>query len=165
MKAIVAFGFVSLLSSAAVLAEDSPYYVGTSAFAATGGKHIDTIGAGLALQFGYRISPNWAIEADHHETLQKLKYSDDTNTFCCGSGPEFDVNTTAVFGVFRTNDDLYFKAKAGFNLQDSNFQNSLAPAFGLGGGYKITPNTHLELEWEKYSSSLDHFSLGIKFSF
>jgi outer membrane immunogenic protein len=86
-------------------------------------------------------------------------------------GGEWDADTLAAYGAFRTAGDVYLKAKAGFldqdikraggsggavitNGDDSGF------AFGVGGGWRTNRNAAFELEYTVMSDELTFLSLG-----
>ncbi len=87
-------------------------------------------------------------------------------------GGDWDVTTLAGYGVFRSNGPLYFKGKAGLVYWDANFDfgpfsgsdDDINISFGVGGGYKISDKTALELEYTILDSDLDFLSIGFKMS-
>jgi len=88
-------------------------------------------------------------------------------------GGDWDVTTLAGYGVFRSSGPLYFKGKAGLVYWDASIDagpfgtysdDDIDISFGVGGGFKISDKTALELEYTIIESDLDFLSLGFKMS-
>jgi len=89
------------------------------------------------------------------------------------SGAELDIYTLALYGVYRSSGNFYFKGKGGLvyeYLSVSSFAfplegEDLGLSLGAGGGFRIGQDTLLELEYTIIESDIDFISLGIIFEF
>ena len=84
---------------------------------------------------------------------------------------EWDIETLAAYGGFRTAGPWFLKAKAGYGWRDVNITN-IAPGqgidgsetnltFGAGGGFRLNNDTGLELEYTYLDSDISMLTLGI----
>lgn len=89
-------------------------------------------------------------------------------------GGEWDVDTLAVFGVFRTSGNIYAKARAGFLDQDIKRAGGTGTipdaddsgfAYGIGGGWRINPTSAVEVEYTAASDDLNFISAGYHMRF
>lgn len=149
-------GFASvLLSSTAFAQEVSKFYIGTS-YGAVKVPKDDEISFSnadsAAIQFGYKITENFSIEAQHSRSIKnaRAKYTESEidiseawwyQTQLVNPGTTIadmqqffpyaiadvtiDINariqTTALYGVYRSSGDLYFKIKAGYLSEKTKF--------------------------------------------
>jgi hypothetical protein len=83
-------------------------------------------------------------------------------------GGEWDADTLAAYGVYRSLGEFYFKGKAGVHRQDIK-SDSGGPipdaedttlAFGVGGGWRMDRNSGIEVEYTAGSDELDFVSVG-----
>src|SRR5687768_7671536 len=85
-------------------------------------------------------------------------------------GGDWDVDTLAVFGTYRSPGDLYFKGKLGYLDQDikrvggttTTIPNADSSdfAYGVGGGWRLDRASSLELEYTVASDELTFISIG-----
>ena len=89
------------------------------------------------------------------------------------SGSELDIYTLAFYGVYRSAGNFYIKGKAGLIYEYLNVSGFIIPlegedigiSLGAGGGFRISNNINLELEYTLIESDIDYVSLGITFGF
>jgi opacity protein-like surface antigen len=99
-----------------------------------------------------------------------------------GLGFDATIETTAIYGVYRSVGDLYLKAKAGYLREKSTLtiransysltdvsekatESESGFSGGLGVGYKFTKNLFSELEYTMLNDDLDFYSLSINYQF
>ena len=89
-----------------------------------------------------------------------------TNTVDKGNAPagDWEIETLAAWGVFRTAGPLYLKAKGGVlrsNINDS-LQSNTSTEFsaGIGGGFSVGI-AQLELEYTRIEEDVDFISLTL----
>lgn len=90
-------------------------------------------------------------------------------------GGDWDVDTLAAYGVYRSLGEIYFKGKAGVHRQDiKRAGGTVGPipdakdttfAVGIGGGWRIDRASAFEVEYTAGSDDLDFISLGYVFRF
>lgn len=88
-------------------------------------------------------------------------------------GGEWDVFTLAGYGVFRTDGQIYFKGKGGLVYWDADFDlgpvsasdDDINLSIGIGGGYQLSSQSSIELEYTILDSDLDFLSLGFNINF
>lgn len=82
---------------------------------------------------------------------------------------EWDVETLALYGAYRTGGSVFLKAKAGMANWDLNVSRVSSRAenddtdfsFGAGAGLRLSPRTGFELEYTVIESDLSFVSLGV----
>jgi len=86
---------------------------------------------------------------------------------------EIKIDTLALYGVYRSKSDLYFKAKVGFlkekvTINDVYLQQNSASdsglAVGVGGGYHFS-NFTIEGEYTIIETDIGYLSAGINYYF
>ncbi len=88
-------------------------------------------------------------------------------------GTDWDILTLAGYGVYRSNGPLYFKGKAGLVYWDLDYDvgflggstDDIDLSIGFGGGYKVSDNAALELEYTIIESDIGFLSLGFNLNF
>lgn len=152
----------ALVFAAAAQGDESAAYFGVKAGVLL--PDIDELeeayNAGLTV--GYGRGP-FAVEAEFTTTL----FPGETTL----PGVEWDMTTLALYGVYRSPGQVYFKLKAGavherLNLNASGLnlqgQESGATA-GLGLGYRFDKQGRLELEYTVVEEDVSLLTLGYLF--
>lgn len=88
-------------------------------------------------------------------------------------GAELDIYTIALYGVYRSSGNFYFKGKGGLVYEYLNISGFIFPiegesiglSLGAGGGFRINDTASLEIEYTIIESDIDFISLGIIFEF
>ncbi len=89
-----------------------------------------------------------------------------------GINGHWDVTTLAGYGVFTTDGPMYFKAKAGFLVEDASVTiNGLSTyggsdsgvSLGIGGGMKLSGGHRIEIEYTIIDSDVNFLSIGYNF--
>ena len=82
--------------------------------------------------------------------------------------------TLALYGVFRTPGEFYFKGKAGVLYEDvevdiptlfSESEDDTGFSAGIGGGWRLNDSGSLEVEFTLIESDLNYLSLGYNIHF
>lgn len=156
--------------STSAFADTTPgFYLGANA----GTASIDTDGYDnttmAGIKIGYEFENRFAIEfqtLSGESDYQSGSYSGDT-----------DFDTLALYGVWRSGGDLFFKSKLGFLKEEvkitaksgANTVSAEADdsglSFGLGVGYRITDQIIVEAEYTLIEADIDAFTLGLAYKF
>lgn len=160
-KTLLSLGLVGVLASGAVAAQEktSKFYAGVGFGIMTiedgdGSKFSDANNA--AIQLGYKISENFAIEGHYSKstkdastqlTVEDVDITEAWQEMIRSYNPglsmgeirdlypfaeaSVDINvdagieTTAIYGVYRSSGNVYFKAKAGYLREKATFAASI----------------------------------------
>lgn len=85
----------------------------------------------------------------------------------------WNVDTYAIYGVYRMGGSLYGKMKLGY-LHEKGYVSGLGPSFsgddngvsfGIGGGWSLMSNISIEAEYTRIESDIDYLSLGVIYTF
>ncbi len=174
LSTILAF---SLAFSFIIYANDSPFYYGVKA----GVMSLDNTGAGagvsiddatnVAFVIGYKLSKigngNLAIEGEISTTVA----GGDVNII--GFTGDWDIDTLAVYAVYRSSGNIYFKGKAGILYEDVGFSivgisdsgSDEGFSAGIGMGWKMGKSNALEVEYTVIEEDIDYISVGYNFRF
>ena len=154
-----------------VQAAESPWYIGVKA----GQMMLDADDAGDAtnagLVAGYRLSEGdfgtFAIEGEFTTAISKGDIT------ILGVPCDWDVVTVAMYGVYRSAGDVYFKGKIGVLNEDATISvagNSVSESdsgtsFGIGGGFRVGQSGSLEVEYTIIEEDIDFLSIGYSCNF
>lgn len=83
-----------------------------------------------------------------------------------------DIDTIAVYAVYRSTGDMYFKGKAGFisesvtmkTIYGNRSADDSGLSYGIGGGYRFG-NLAVEAEYTIIEADVDALSLGLNYYF
>ncbi len=132
---------------------------------------------GYGLYGGYKLNSSFAIEFEYNDIetdTEEVNYFDKES---CPSGciirGDIEVNTYALYGVYRTAGKIYFKGRAGYlyeeseltfsgNSYDKKHDNGVAASIGGGIGFG---SVKIEAEYNYLDSSTNFFSLGAHYEF
>ena len=81
-----------------------------------------------------------------------------------GSTETLDFDTLAVYGVFRSQGEVYFKLKAGFLREDVGGVDDTGASLGLGGGVRVE-NLSIEAEYTIIEEDVNFLSIGANVHF
>ena len=134
----------------------------------------DTEGVGLL--FGIDFPENLAFEAEY---INSGKTHMDYKVGSIQSA-KMQVQSLAMYGVFRTDGKIYFKGRAGIStslidisrIQCSGsfcvndiYDTNLGFAFSAGGGITLNEKINVEAEYKLLNSDIDTLGLGIVYKF
>lgn len=161
----------SLCFSVTAQAAGSPWYLGVKA----GQMMVDVDGlddaSNIGITGGYRLANfslgSFALEAEYSNSTSKgeakiLNFTGD-----------WDVKTLAFYGVYRSAGDVYFKGKAGYLDEDVSITiagfsvagSDSGLSLGLGGGWRISASSSLEVEYTVIEEDIDFLSIGYNYNF
>lgn len=153
--------------SGGALAEDSPWYVGMQ----WGQMRVNlsdfsnayAVGATL----GYKLNQSFAVEGGFSSTGQ------DGDLKVQGVSGTWSLNTRALYAVYRSSGNLYFKGKVGYLRERADVSivgTSLSASdsggsYGLGVGWRPGEKLTLELEYTRVEQDVSFVGLGVNFGF
>ena len=121
----------------------------------------------LSLNLGYNFSESFAIEGQYTTSV----VDGEVKTFF--GNVEFDIETVAIYGVYRTPGPNYFKIKVGvineevsasaFSVSESGSDSGAS--VGIGGGFEISESSVIELEYTLIEEDVGFFSVGFVHNF
>lgn len=164
----VALAFLLL---APTLALANPFYVGLKGGFmrpdASGYDDAINIGVLAGFEFWDLDAGTIGIEGEYTNTV-----SEGDATFGGISG-EWDIETYAIYGVFRTRGTLFFRGKIGYLHEDvSSSVGGFAAvgsdsglSLGIGGGLKLGYFVDLVLEYTIIEEDVDFLSLAFNYYF
>lgn len=161
---MVIISVLSFLPSAK--AADPSWYIGLKA----GQMMVDLDGLDDATNGGILVGysfGNFAIETEYTSALSK----GDATIF--GLTGEWDVDTFAVYSVYRSSGNIYFKGKIGFLSEDvtinvagiSVSESESGGSYGVGVGWHIVDSSSLEVEYTIVEADVNFLSLGYNYHF
>lgn len=146
-------------------AADAPLYFGVKGILADWDAPGFDEAYNVGLNVGYELlQESWgtvAVEGEYTTTISDGEI---------GGGGEWDADTLAAYGVYRSLGDIYAKGKAGFLDQDvkrsgtgggtvANGDES-GFSFGAGVGFRLTRGSAIEAEYTVASDDLTFISVG-----
>ena len=174
----LAFVAASLCSSHAFAADAADIYVAASynhlSIDFNNADVDDTEGVGIL--FGIDFPENLAFEAEY---LNSGKTHMDYKVGSIQSA-KMQVQSLAVYGVFRSDGQIYFKGRAGIStslidisrIQCSGslcvndiYDTNLGFAFSAGGGIALNEKINIEAEYKLLNTDIDTVGLGMIYKF
>ncbi len=107
------------------------------------------------------------IEGEYTDTV-----SEGDATFG-GIHGEWEIETYAIYGVFRTRGTLFFKGKIGYLHEDVSSTvggfgatgSDSGLSLGIGAGLRIGHHGSIELEYTIIEEDVDYLSVGLNYYF
>jgi opacity protein-like surface antigen len=81
-----------------------------------------------------------------------------------GRNDDWSINSVAAYGVYRTEGDIHFKAKAGVAYWDDDFDNDTSLAAGVGVGFRMGTGI-LDVEYTQINDYTDYVTVGYTLPF
>lgn len=168
---VLVFGLFLLLATASFAAASS-FYVGVK-----GGLMMsdldemdDAVNGGLVLGYAFVDDEHvgsFAVEAEYTNTISKGDVS------ILGADGEWEVETLALYGVYRSPGTIYVKGKIGVLNEDVSIdvggieaaESDTGGSLGIGGGIRIGDRTSLEIEYTIIEEDVDFLSAGLNIHF
>ena len=119
------------------------------------GKNTDSAG-NIGAVMGQPIARYFSWEAEFSLTAFEGEAFGSNN---------WDINTLAGYGVFRSEGNIGFKGKAGLLYWDSTYNDDLDLSLGIGVGFKMGQSGMLDVEFTRINSNVDYISVGYLFNF
>ncbi|VUD56719.1 hypothetical protein TDB9533_02364 [Thalassocella blandensis] len=122
-------------------------------------------GSGFGIQLGYKVNDNIAVEFEYLSTSLDVEFSTDT----LSASDSLDVDTMAIYGVYRTSGDFYFLGKAGLLSEDvsgpGESGSDTGLSFGIGGGATINEMLSVEAEYTILEDDISFFGVTGRYHF
>ena len=124
-------------------------------------------GTSLGVLFGHNIEGgDFAVEGEMTVPISNADGSE-------AAFGDLSVFTLGVYGAYRSQGDLYFKGRAGILYEYLNVDfrglpvegDAMGLSLGLGGGYRISDDLELELEYTVIEADIGMVSFGVNFGF
>lgn len=81
-----------------------------------------------------------------------------------GNNSDWNINSIAGYGVYRTSGDLHLKAKLGVSYWDDDFDDDINLTAGIGLGIR-TANGVIDVEYTQINPDTDYITVGYIFNF
>lgn len=81
-----------------------------------------------------------------------------------GSNHDYDINSVAAYGVWRSQGDVHFKAKVGVSYWDDDLDNDFNLAGGVGIGIRMGTGV-LDVEYTQINDYVDYVTVGYSLPF
>lgn len=155
-KILMAFGLITAMLSCAAMAQSTNglMFGGAVGFAKPHGSDNDAamiIGGRLSKQ----IQGNVSWEADLNLGLVDGKI---------GTNRDWNINSVAAYGVYRTDGDIHLKAKLGLAYWDDDFDHDTSLSAGIGIGFRMGRGV-LDVEYTQINSYVDYITVGYSLPF
>ena len=167
----VATALVILFLVASPLAAANQFYVGFKGglMKPDAGGYDDAVNGAVLLGFEFLDLDvgSIAIEGEYTDTV-----SEGDATFG-GIHGEWEIETYAIYGVFRTRGTLFFKGKIGYLHEDVSSTvggfgatgSDSGLSLGIGAGLRIGNHGSIELEYTIIEEDVDYLSVGLNYYF
>ena len=81
-----------------------------------------------------------------------------------GKNSDWNINSIAGYGVYRTNGDVHLKAKLGVSYWDDDFDDDVNLSAGIGLGIRAG-NGLIDIEYTQINPNTDYITVGYIFNF
>jgi len=121
----------------------------------------------IGYQFGDQSYGNFALEAEYTTAISE------GDATVLGFTGDWDVDTLAIYAVYRSPGKVYFKGKVGFLDEDVSINvagvsasgSESGGSYGAGLGWRIVDSSSVELEYTLVESDVNFFSFGYNYHF
>lgn len=145
------------------LAQENPVFFGVKA----GQMDVDQGGFGAASNIGFIFGYALLRDAAGAFALE-AEYTRNLSAGDIAAAGDWRIETLAVYGAYRTADNVYLKAKAGALNQDVKCQRTSrgicgkasGVSFGAGVGWRLNRKVGFELEYTLIEEDIGFLSLG-----
>lgn len=169
-KSLINISVITTLLFSSQLIADNIFYIGIKAGQVSiehqslgMGGIISDKDTGIGLLAGYSFN---TVDVE----LEYMKANTDSDDSLV---TEIKIDTIALYGVYRSKNDLYFKAKAGLLIEyvainnvylQQNTESDIGLSVGLGGGYRFS-NLTIEGEYTIIEADVSYLSAGVNYYF
>ena len=81
-----------------------------------------------------------------------------------GKNSDWNINSIAGYGVYRTSGDIHLKAKLGVSYWDDDFDDDINLTAGIGLGFRAG-NGVIDVEYTQINPDTDYITIGYIFNF
>lgn len=155
-KILIAFGLFAAMLSSEAMAQSTTglMFGGTAGFTMPHGSNNDS-GVTIGGRLGKQIQGNVSWEADLNLTIIDGELGTDKN---------WNINSVAAYGVYRTDGDIHLKAKLGVAYWDDDFDHDTSLSAGIGLGFRMGRGI-LDVEYTQINSYVDYFTVSYTLPF
>lgn len=166
---LLAFAAIGLVALSPVRAQQAvnPMYFGFKA----GTMDADVSGFDEASNWGVLLGFTLYDQAEAGSLALEGEYTrsfNDGDVRIAGLRGDWNVETLALYGAYRTGGNVFLKAKAGWASRDVSVRGPGGRiegddsdfSFGAGGGVRLSRKAGLELEYTVIEDDLNFLSLG-----
>ena len=155
-KILMAFGLIAAILSSAAMAQSTNGLM----FGGTAGStkpHGSDNASGMTIggRLGQQIQGNFSWEADLNLGIVNGEI---------GANKDWNINSVAAYGVYRTDGDIHLKAKLGVAYWDDDFDHDTSLSAGIGIGFRIGRGV-LDVEYTQINNYVDYFTVGYTLPF
>jgi hypothetical protein len=155
----IALGMIGALAATQAAAQDNRMtqclsFGGTVGFFKPHGSDNEsgmTIGGRLAKQF----ENSFSAEADLNLGVVDGEL---------GTNHDYNINSLAAYGVWRSSGDIHFKGKLGVSYWDDDLDNDFSLAAGAGVGFRMGGGV-LDVEYTQINDYVDYITVGYSIPF
>lgn len=155
-KFLVAFGLIAAMLSSAAMAQSAKglMFGGTVGFTKPHGSGNDS-GVTIGGRLGQPIQGNVSWEADLNLGIIDGELGNDN---------DWNINSVAAYGVYRTEGDIHLKAKLGVSYWDDDLDHDTSLSAGIGLGFRMGRGI-LDVEYTQINNYVDYFTVGYSLPF
>lgn len=155
-KLLMAFGLIAAMLSSAAMAQSTTGLIfgGTVGFTKPHGSNNDS-GMTIGGRLGKPIQGNFSWEADLNLGIVDGEI---------GANHDYNINSAAAYGVYRTDGDIHLKAKLGVAYWDDDFDHDTSLSAGIGIGFRMGRGI-LDVEYTQINSYVDYITVGYSLPF
>ena len=155
-KILMAFGLIAAMASFAASAQSTNglMFGGIAGFTKPHGSDNEA-GMAIGARIGKPIQGNFSWEADL--TLGLIDGE-------IGTNHDWNINSVAGYGVYRTDGDIHLKVKLGVAYWDDDFDNDTSLSAGIGLGFRMGRGI-LDVEYTQVNDYVDYITVSYSLPF
>ena len=155
-KILMAFGLNTAMLSTAAMAQSTNglMFGGMAGFTKPHGSDNDA-GVTIGARLGKQIQGNFSWEADLNLGIIDGKI---------GANHDWNINSVAAYGVYRTDGDIHLKAKLGVAYWNDDFDHDTSLSAGIGIGFRMGRGI-LDVEYTQVNDYVDYITVGYSMPF
>lgn len=153
----IALGFAATLAAPATMAQEITQglsFGGTVGIMKPHGSDNET-GLTIGGRIGKQLQNGFSAEADLNLGIVDGEI---------GANRDYNINSVAAYGVWRSQGDIHFKGKLGVGYWDDDFDNDFNLSYGAGVGF-VMGNGILDVEWTQVNDYVDYITVGYSLPF
>ena len=154
---VIALGLAGVLAVPAAMAQEITKglsFGGTVGFMKPHGSDNDN-GLTIGGRLGKQLQNGFSAEADLNLGIIDGEL---------GKNDDYNINSIAAYGVWRSQGDIHFKGKLGLGYWDDDLDNDFNLTYGVGVGF-VMGNGILDVEWTQVNDYVDYITVGYTLPF
>jgi hypothetical protein len=155
-KILIAFGLAAAMLSSAAMAQNMNglMFGGTVGLAKPHGSDNDS-GMTIGARIGQPIQGSFSWEADLNLGIVDGEV---------GTNNDWNINSVAGYGVYRTDGDIHLKAKLGVAYWDDDLDHDTSLSAGIGVGVRLGRGI-MDIEYTQINDYTDYITVGYSLPF